>query len=245
LYFGTLNPFDSGKDAAQRRATWELWGKVVLACVPASLVGIPLDDWMEEHLSTPWVVSAALIACGIAFIAIETLRGRAAMRDIGSSEQRGAQHLATVPSVLSPAERADARARIQHVEDLDWLTALGIGMFQVLSLVPGTSRSGSTIIGGLVIGCSRVVASEFTFFLSIPVMFGASALRLVKYLLRGGMPTLAEWQVLAVGCVVAFAVSMLCIRLLMGFVRKHDFRPFGWYRILLGVVVLVYFALRA
>ena len=131
------------------------------------------------------------------------------------------------------------------LDDLDWKTAIGIGIFQVLSIVPGTSRSGSTIIGGLLLGCSRTVAAEFTFFLAIPVMVGASALRLVKFFLKGNAFTADEAAILGVGCVVAFVVSLVAIRFLMGFVRKHDFKPFGWYRIILGVVVIAYFALVA
>jgi undecaprenyl-diphosphatase len=243
LFHTMLNPFSRDKGIEQRRDTWRLWAQVVVACVPAAAVGIPLDDWMEEHLGSPQVIAIALIVYGIAFIVIETLRERATMLEFGGDQQRGARHLATSPSVMSPAERADARARVQRIEDLDWPSAMGIGLFQVLSLVPGTSRSGSTIIGGLIIGCSRVVASEFTFFLAIPVMFGASALRLLKYFLRGNVPTMGEWQILGVGCVVSFVVSLACIRLLMSFVRRHDFKPFGWYRIVLGVVVFVVFAL--
>ena len=122
---------------------------------------------------------------------------------------------------------------------------IGIGAFQVLSIVPGTSRSGSTIIGGLILGCSRTVAAEFTFFLAIPVMIGASGLRLVKYFLKGNSFTIDEAAILGVGCVVAFVISLVAIRFLMGFVRRHDFKPFGWYRIILGAAVIAYFALVA
>jgi hypothetical protein len=130
---------------------------------------------------------------------------------------------------------------IATLEDLSWKTALGIGCFQVLSLVPGTSRSGSTIIGGLLLGCTRSVASKFTFFLAIPVMFGASALKLVKYFIKGGTFGANEVAILGVGCVVAFVVSLIAIKWLMGFVRRHDFKCFGVYRIILGIVVLAYF----
>ncbi len=136
---------------------------------------------------------------------------------------------------------ADADARVQDIDDLDWKTALGIGLFQVLSIVPGTSRSGSTIIGGLILGCSRTVVAQFTFYLAIPVMVGASGLRLVKFFLKGN----AFSGILLTGCVVAFLVSLAAIRFLMGFVKKHDFKPFGWYRIVLGVAVIAYFALVA
>ena len=132
---------------------------------------------------------------------------------------------------------------MRELEALDWKTAIGIGIFQVLSIVPGTSRSGSTIIGGLLLGCSRTVVAEFTFFLAIPVMFGASGLRLVKYLLAGNALSGTEATVLLTGCVVAFLVSLAVIRFLMAFVRRHDFKPFGWYRIVLGVAVIAWFAL--
>ena len=146
---------------------------------------------------------------------------------------------------MSVSELADSEARVQEISELGWFTAIGIGLFQVLSIVPGTSRSGSTIIGGLLLGCSRTVAAEFTFYLAIPVMFGASALRLVKFFLKGNMFALQEFAILGVGCLTAFVVSMLAIRFLMGFVRRHDFKPFGWYRIVLGIAVIVYFAFFA
>ncbi len=231
LFFDKLNPFSGRKSATERRGTWRLWAQVIVACIPAAAIGIPLDDWMEEHLGSPFVVAGALIVYGIAFILIENARGNAL----------SGAHLA--PSHKRLALTSDANARVQSVFDMDWGTALGIGAFQVLSIVPGTSRSGSTIIGGLLLGCSRAVAAEFTFFLAIPVMVGASGLRLVKFFLKGNSFAAQELAILGVGCVVAFVVSMLAIRFLMGFVKKHDFKPFGWYRIILGVVVIAYFAL--
>jgi len=239
LYFGKLNPFSPAKSDVERRNTWSLWGKVVVACVPAAAVGIPLDDWMEEHLGSPFVIAAALIVYGIAFILIENARERRAERLI--AERAGGRHFAGGETTLSVSEMADSDARVQTIDDLGWLTAIGIGIFQVLSIVPGTSRSGSTIIGGLLLGCSRTVAAEFTFFLAIPVMFGASALRLLKFFLKGNSFALQELAILGVGCIVAFVVSMLAIRFLMSFVKKHDFKPFGWYRIVLGIAVIVYF----
>ena len=133
---------------------------------------------------------------------------------------------------------------MKSLEELDWKTAIGIGIFQVLSIVPGTSRSGSTIIGGLILGCKRTVVAEFTFFLAIPVMVGASGLRLVKYFLAGNVPTSMELAILGMGCLVAFVVSLAVIKFLMEFVRRHDFKPFGWYRIVLGVAVIAWFALH-
>lgn len=243
LFFEKLNPFSRKKDAKEKRSTWALWAKVIIACIPAAAVGIPLDDWMEEHLGSPFVIAAALIVYGVAFILIEDARERKAT-SLASRPVQKPRHLAAQVNVGgSITERADELARVRDIDDLDWPTAIGIGLFQVLSIVPGTSRSGSTIIGGLLLGCSRSVAAEFTFFLAIPVMFGASALRLVKFFLKGNTFALAEWEILGVGCLVAFVVSMLSIRFLMGFVRKHDFKPFGWYRIVLGIAVIVYFLL--
>lgn len=251
MFFGELNPLSRRKEPAARRSTWALWAKIVVACLPAAAIGIPLDNWMEEHLGSPFVVAAALIAYGVLFILIETRRERkaelASSMGEGSPSVRG-KHLAA-PSPEgdgshAKASPADRDARIQDTEDIDWPTAIGIGCFQVLSMVPGTSRSGSTIIGGLLLGCSRTVAAEFTFYLAIPVMFGASALRLAKYFLKGNVFTMEEAVVLLVGCAVAFLVSLLVIRFLMGYIRRHDFKPFGWYRIALGIATIAYFGLR-
>ena len=246
IFFGRLNPFSRKKDRGQRRETWALWAKTVVACLPAAVIGIPLDDWMEANLGSPFVIAAALIVYGVAFIVIETARERRAERVAAELAARPApRHLAAPePAALSRSELADAGARVQSLEELDWKTAIGIGLFQVLSIVPGTSRSGSTIIGGLILGCKRTVVAEFTFFLAIPVMVGASGLRLVKYLLAGNVPTTMELAVLGTGCVVAFVVSLAVIRFLMDFVRRHDFKPFGWYRIALGVAVIAWFALH-
>ena len=231
LFFHQLNPFSPTKTPELKRSTWRLWGQVIIACIPAAAIGIPLDDWMEEHLGSPFVIAAALIIYGIAFILIENAR---------ESAPSGA-HFANRRSGGPLSIRADKDARVQTVQDMGWGTALGIGLFQVLSIVPGTSRSGSTIIGGLLLGCSRAVAAEFTFYLAIPVMVGASGLRLVKFFLKGNSFAPQELAILGTGCIVAFVVSMLTIRFLMAFVKRHDFKPFGWYRIVLGIVVIVYF----
>jgi undecaprenyl-diphosphatase len=244
-FFDKLNPFSGAKSADERRSTWALWGKAILACVPAAVVGIPLDNWMEENLGSPFVIAAALIVYGILFIVIENARERKAARlgDTGSfgGAAKSPRHMAKADATSATA-LADANAAVTDIDDLDWKHALGIGLFQTLSIVPGTSRSGSTIIGGLLLGCSRSVAAEFSFYLAIPVMVGASGLRLVKYFLKGNTFALAETEILLVGCVVAFLVSLACIRFLMEFVRKHDFKPFGWYRIVLGVAVIAWFA---
>lgn len=238
LFFGALNPFSGRKSATERRDTWRLWGQIIVACIPAAVVGIPLDDWMEEHLGSPFVIAAALIFYGLLFIVIESRRNKRA-QELAHGRLH-ARHLQAVPP-MSLSELADMDARVADVRRLPWLTALGIGLFQVLSIVPGTSRSGSTIIGGLLLGCSRTVAAEFTFFLAVPVMVGASGLRIVKYFLKGNSFATSELALLAVGCAVAFIVSLLVIRFLMGFIKKHSFKPFGWYRIVLGLVVLAYF----
>lgn len=217
LFFRKLNPFSKKKSSAQKHNTWLLWGKVVVACVPSAVIGLPLNDWMDEHLMTPRVVAAALILYGIGFLLIENRR--------------------RPPS-------------IKHTEELSWRTALFIGLFQALSIVPGTSRSGATILGAILLGCGRSVAAEFSFFLAIPTMVGVSILKLGKFSLEklsAGLPifTGAEFAVLLVGFVASFIVSVLCIRFLMDFVKKHDFKPFGWYRIVLGIVVLIFFGAQA
>lgn len=243
LFFHQLWPFSRKKTAEERKGTWTLWSKIILACIPAAAIGVPLDDWMEEHLGSPFVIAAALIVYGVAFILIENARERKARRI--ADERSSAAHFARPAEAESASQLADEDAAVQDISELGWGRALGIGLFQVLSMVPGTSRSGSTIIGGLLLGCSRTVAAEFTFYLAVPVMVGASGLRLVKYFLKGNSFAPNETAILLVGCAVAFVVSLAAIRFLMGFVKKHDFKPFGWYRIALGIAVIAYFALAA
>ena len=206
LNFGKLNPFSGYKSSGQRKETFQLWYKVIVACIPAGVVGILLNDYMEEHLMTAPVVAGALIFYGVLFIVVEHFN-----------------------RYRTP--------KFYKLEQLDYKTALIIGIFQVLALVPGTSRSGSTILGGIIFGTSRVVAAEFTFFLAIPIMFGASLLKLVKFGLNFNA---AEFVILAVGMVTAFIVSILSITLLLRYIKKNDFTAFGWYRIILGLVVLGY-----
>lgn len=217
IFFRKLNPFARGKSGTKQRETWELWGKVVVACIPSAVIGLPLNDWMDEHLMNPWVVAGALILYGFAFLWVERQR-------------------------ISPS--------VRRTEQLSWRTALLIGLFQALSIVPGTSRSGATILGGLLLGCSRAVAAEFSFFLAIPTMVGVSVLKLGKFALekvQAGLPIFsgAEFFVLFTGFFVSFFVSLICIRFLMEFVKRHDFKIFGWYRIVLGGVVLLFFGLKA
>lgn len=211
LYFEKIWPLKKKNGALTLdRATVDLWGKIIAACLPAAVIGILFNDWMEEHFFTPEVVAITLIFYGILFIAIES-------RNVGSGQ-------------------------VKRVEDISYKKAIQVGVFQLLSLVPGTSRSGSTIIGGLLIGLERSVAAEFTFYLAIPVMIGASLLKLIKYILRMGFVFNAnELLILAVGCAVAFVVSILVIRFLMSYIKKHNFVPFGYYRIALGILVLAYF----
>lgn len=240
LYFHQLNPFSPSKGGQGRRATWSLWGKIVVGCIPAAVIGLPLDDFMDEHFHNAYVVAGALIVYGVAFIAIESWRARC-RAELAAERPRGA-HFA---QDLAEKDADEDFGAIASIDDISYKTALGIGCFQVLSLVPGTSRSGSTIIGGLLLGCTRAVAAEFTFFLAIPVMFGASLLKVVKFLLKGAAMGTNEWGIMVVGLVVAFAVSLAAIRWLTGFVRRHDFKAFGWYRIALGIVVLAYFLVVA
>ena len=213
MYFHKLNPFSPSKSSRQRDATWSLWIKIVIACIPAAVLGLLLDDWMEAHLFNAYVVAAALIVYGVLFIVLEN------------------SSVCTNP-------------RFNKVGQISAKTAFLIGMVQLLALIPGTSRSGSTILGAIILGVGRAAGAEFSFFLAIPTMLGASVLKLVKFLLSGVSATGAEWAILAVGCVVSFVVSLLVIKGLMEYVRKHSFAVFGVYRIILGVLVLGYFAFQ-
>lgn len=210
LYFHKLNPFSPRKSRTQKVHTIQLWMKVIVACIPAAVLGILFDDWMEEHFHNYVVVSLMLVIYGVLFIMVENWNKK------------------NTPAVTKLSE-------------LSYKTALIIGGFQVLSLIPGTSRSGATILGALLIGVSRYVAAEFTFFLAIPVMFGASGLKILKFLMEGGGFTGMEATMLIVGCIVAFFVSVFAIKFLMGYIKKNDFKVFGYYRIVLGVLVLGYF----
>ena len=206
LNFEKLNPFSSWKSSWEKRATWQLWYKVILACVPAAVIGLLFNKFMEEHFMTAPVVAATLIFYGVMFLVVETYNKR-------------------------------RTPRVREIERLDYKTAFIIGLFQVLSLVPGTSRSGATILGGILFGTSRYVAAEFTFFLAIPVMFGASFLKLVKF---GWHYTGSEILILVVGMATAFVVSILSIKFLLRYIKNNDFKAFGWYRIVLGIIVVLY-----
>jgi len=206
LNFEKLNPWSSWKTRQEKRETFSLWKKVLFACVPAAVIGLLFNDYMEKHFMTAQVVAASLIFYGIMFILVENYN----------------KH---------------RRPRINDLARLDYKTAFIIGVFQVLSLIPGTSRSGSTILGGIIFGTSRYVAAEFTFFLAIPVMFGASLLKIVKFGLDFSS---SELVILLVGMVTAFIVSILSIKFLMSYIKTNDFKAFGWYRIILGIVVIAY-----
>ena len=181
-----------------------MWLKIAVSCLPAMLIGLPLNDWLDKHFYNPTVVALMLLLYGAGFLFVERYN-------------------------------RSRKPRVNSIAALRWSDALLIGVFQVLALIPGTSRSGATILGGILIGTSREVAAEYTFFLAVPVMFGASLLKIVKF----GAISGTELGVLLVGMAVAFGVSILAIRFLMGYIRKHDFTTFGWYRIGLGLLVLL------
>ena len=210
LYFRKLFPFTKDKSPAERKSCFRLWGMILIACVPAAVIGVLLDDWLDAHLYNYITVAVTLIVYGIAFILIEK-------------------------------RNKNRRAAIGTVDEIDAGTALKIGLFQVLSLIPGTSRSGSTILGGMLCGVSRPAGAEFSFFLAIPVMLGASFLKLLKF---GFDFSMWEIIILAAGTLVAFITSLVAIRFLVSFVRRHSFAVFGYYRIVLGVLVLGYFLIK-
>ncbi len=207
LYFNKLNPLSPKKSLQQKKDTMSIWYKVIIGMLPAAVIGIPLDDWLDAHLYNYQTVALMLVIYGVLFIVIENI------------------HKGKTSS-------------IQNFKGLSYKTAFLIGMFQVLSLIPGTSRSGATILGAIILGTSRTIAAEYSFFLSIPVMFGASLLKLVKF---GFHFTGLEVAILAVGTIVAFVVSIIAIRFLLGYIKTNDFKAFGWYRIVLGVLVMGYF----
>ena len=230
LFFHKLNPFSPKKTEAEKRQTWQLWFKVIVAIIPSGVVGVLFDDWMDTHLHNATVVSVALIVYGVAFILVERRNTRGRFQKI--SEKDGVT-----------AVRLKDTA-VNSVYDITYPMALAIGLFQCLSLVPGTSRSGSTILGAIIIGVGRSAGAEFSFFMAIPTMLGASAVKALKFLAGGVAATGTEIGVLVVGCAVSFVVSLLVIRGLMEYVRRHTFSAFGVYRILLGAAVLIYFGLK-
>ena len=211
MNFNKINHFYPLKRQREKRDTLTLWGKVLVASIPAGVVGLALNDLVDSTLSLPVVIAWALIIYGILFIWMESRR---------------------------------KEPRIRTLQDMSYKTALGMGVFQMLALIPGTSRSGSTILGATLLGAARPVAAEFSFFMAIPVMLGASGFKILKFLMDGLSFTGTEWAILLVGTVVSFLVSLAAIRFLMNFIKKHSFQPFGWYRIALGILVLLLVALQ-
>ena len=206
LYFKKLWPFDfKHTTRSDRKKVWILWSKVLVGCIPAGVVGILFDDFIDAYLYKPMVIALALIIYGIIFIIVESC------------------HITQSMNTL---------------EDIDYITAANIGLFQMLALIPGTSRSGSTVIGGRILGVSKEAVSEFSFFMAVPVMAGATMLKLLKC---GFGFNMIQWVVLLIGTLVAFVVSVISIRFLMNYIKKHDFKAFGVYRIVLGILVIVYF----
>ncbi len=212
VFFKDLWPFglSDSKKPMLKKNTFSMWLKIIVACIPGAVAAFAFNDFIEANLSSPYIIAAALIVYGIAFILIENYNKK-------------------------------RNCAVDSIDDISFRQALLIGLFQVLSIIPGTSRSGSTIIGGLILGISRKAAAQFTFFLAVPVMFGLSALKLLKYILEFGFG-FADFALLGFGMLVAFAMSLFVIKFLMSYIRKHDFKVFGWYRIVLGVIVIAYFA---
>lgn len=216
LYFNKLNPFSRAKSRAERLSTFQLWFKVIVAILPIGVIGLLVDDWVTEHFYTPTVIAIALIFYGVLFILLEKRNHR-------------------------------VKPRIRNFEQLSYRTAVCIGILQLLAIIPGTSRSGSTILGAMLLSCSRFVATEFSFFMAIPVMFGASGYKILKFILKTGLASITgfQWGLLLIGSLVAFVVSLFAIKFLMNFIRKHDFTAFGWYRIVLGIIVVLFFGAKA
>lgn len=208
LYFKKLNPFSPSKSPHEKKATWNLWFKVVIATLPAVVFGFILNDYMDEYFNNIPVISAALIIYGIGFIWVEN------------------------------NNQGKHSKQIQSFSEVSYMTAFKIGLFQALALIPGTSRSGATIMGGLLLGASRFIAAEFSFFMSIPVMLGASLLKLIKL---GSALSTTEMIYMAIGMIISFIISLLAIKFLISYIKRHDFKAFGYYRIILGILLIFYF----
>jgi len=208
IYFNKLNPFAPSKSKREKGQTWQIWFKVIAAVLPSIIIGLPLNDWLEENMTSWQVISATLIIYGILFIVLENYY-------------------------------AKRQPSLTDLNKMSYKTALLIGCFQVLSMIPGTSRSGATILGAMLIGSSRYAATEFSFFLAIPTMFGASLLKVFKFFKAGHVFVGNQLAILLVGMVVSFIVAYLSIKFLLKYVQTHDFKPFGWYRIVLGIIVII------
>lgn len=210
IYFHKLNPFSPRKSSNEKKLTWNIWFKVLVAIIPSVVIGFPLNDWMDANLTSWQVIAATLLIYGILFIVVENYF-------------------------------KNKRPQVTDLDNLSYKTAFEIGLFQVLSLVPGTSRSGATILGGISIGTSRFVATEFSFFLAIPTMFGASLLKILKYFKNGNTFTSSQVIILLIGTFVSFIVAYVSIKFLLNYIKHNDFKAFGWYRIILAVIVILYF----
>lgn len=208
IYFNKLNPFAPSKSSREKGQTWQIWFKVIVACLPSIIIGLPLNDWLEANMTTWQVIATTLIVYGILFVILENYY-------------------------------AKRNPSLNDLNKMTYKTAFLIGCFQVLSMIPGTSRSGATILGAMLIGSSRFVATEFSFFLAIPTMFGASLLKIVKFFKNGHVFVGNQLAVLLVGMLVSFIVAYIAIKFLLKYVQSHDFKPFGWYRIILGVIVII------
>lgn len=208
-FFHKLNPLSPKKSEQEKKDTWNLWLKVLVACLPAAVIGLLFDDYIEKVFNNFLTVSITLIIYGILFILIEIFNKK-------------------------------REFKIDDIKALSFRTALIIGGIQILAVIPGTSRSGVTILGAMLIGCNRTVSAEFSFFLSIPVMVGASLLKGVKFLTSVGMPNTTEILMVLIGMIVAFGVSMVVIKFLMNFIKKRDFKVFGYYRIVLGIILIIF-----
>lgn len=214
IFFEKLNPFGKNKSEEDKKNILSLWGKVIVGVIPAGIIGVILDDWFDEHFYNFIVVSVALVVYGIAFLFIEKIKG------------------------------AKNAYIIESVYDITYKDAVKIGLFQILSLIPGTSRSGSTILGGMLIGVNRTASAEFSFFMAIPIMLGASLLKILKFAVGGIEATGTEIWLLVIGIIVSFVVSVVVIKFLMDFVKRHSFSAFGIYRIVLGVILITYFIIK-
>lgn len=208
-FFSKLWPFSKTKTSEEKKDTWKLWLNVIIACVPAAIIGLLLDDWLNEHFYNFTTVAIMLIVYGVLFIVIEIFNKKRTFK-------------------------------ITDCKQITWKLALIIGLVQLLALIPGTSRSGVTILGAMLIGLNRKTSAEFSFFLSIPVMFGASLLKIIKFFIEGNAITGAQLAFLGIGCIVAFLVSIVVIKFLLKYIKGHDFKVFGIYRIILGIILIIY-----
>lgn len=243
-FWHKLNPVSRTKGAVERKLTWRMWGMVVIGSIPAAVFGLLLDDVVHDNFYSAYTVATMLILYGIIFIVMERFNRKRRAEVIEASASGSGKHVRAL-DVNDPEAVDEALFRITDPYQMDWKTALKIGFFEVLAIIPGTSRSGATIIGGMLCGCSRTAAAEFTFFLAIPVMLGWGLVKALKFFLAGLAMSQVEIVVLVVGVLSAFTMGMIAIRFLMGYIKQNDFTVFGVYRICVGLVVLGYFGTKA